>query len=436
MTPDTAHTADSRQSASELESLTLDDQATDDHAAVDTFMFEVSAGKKLAQASGNNDAPVVRVDLPHPGDLAVPRRQVAPTNKIVEQYEASQVQPISFRSIKRQRPMSPLMGSILFHAACILPMGFVTIASFEHPFDFSLSLSTEPAMADEVMLSEIAIDPLEDFENMDSELANEIAEASIAPTSDLSAETLLADLSSASLADAALSDVSSMFGAQGGGLAEMVPSGEQLTASFFGTKVKGRRILYLLDNSGGMRYGQFETLVEELLRSVESLSEKQEFFVIFYSDRLYLLFHPQEVDDFLQANDLNTVRLKDWLETVEFSVGNVVDQAIVTAARGGPDAVFLLTDGDIDTTQDGRKLAALVDSRGRDFAIHTIGIGMNDGTKAAEHLRQVAEANGGTFRAVEISPEAKARAKEKNRPYHNKEPGREWGLNVGRGWGR
>ena len=106
---------------------------------------------------------------------------------------------------------------------------------------------------------------------------------------ELDAEAALAELSSTSLADAAVGDVAGLFGAEG--LSEVVPAGDKLTASFFGTKVDGRRILYVLDNSGGMQDGGLETLIEELLQSVESLSPQQEFYVIFYSDMVYPMFH-------------------------------------------------------------------------------------------------------------------------------------------------
>jgi hypothetical protein len=158
--------------------------------------------------------------------------------------------------------------------------------------------------------------------------------------------------------------------------------------------------------------------------------------VIFYSDMVYPMFHPRPVERFVPANDRFKKRLAGWLDSVEFSVGNTVDEAIAAAGMIKPDALYLLTDGDIDTTRDGRKLAALVDSRGRDFPIHTFGIGMNEGSKAAVNLQNVADANGGKFRIVEISPEAKQLARQKNRPYHNKEPGPTWGLNVGRSWGK
>jgi hypothetical protein len=312
---------------------------------------------------------------------------------------------------------------------------FLTIPGLQQPFDFSLSLSTEPAAIEEVLIDEISIEPLGELENAENQLVEEVSQIT-AMESDLNSQAALADLSSESLANAALSDAAAMFGSQGAGLSELVPQGGNLTASFFGTKVDGRRILYVLDNSGGMRDGGFEALVEELTRSVESLTEEQQFYVIFYSDMVYPMFHPRPVERFVPANDRFKKRLAGWLDSVEFSVGNTVDEAVVAAGMIKPDALYLLTDGDIDTTRDGRKLAALVDSRGRDFPIHTFGIGMGEGTKAANNLQAVADANGGKFRIVEISSEAKKLAREKKRPYHNKEPGPVWGLNVGRGWGR
>src|SRR5690606_36468098 len=124
------------------------------------------------------------------------------------------------------------------------------------------------------------------------------------------------------------------------GMSEVMPSGEKLSASFFGTKVDGRRILYVLDNSGGMRKGGLETLAEELMRSVESLSPQQEFYVIFYSDMVYPLFHPRPVERFVPANERFKKRLKVWLDSVELSVGNTVDQAILAASMIRPDVVY------------------------------------------------------------------------------------------------
>jgi hypothetical protein len=393
--------------------------------AVETFSFDVSAGKQVP----------VRDVSPSDSPASVLPRSEVQTPAVATSTKPRSASPKQIKAPKVARRTPPWVGSGLVHLAVIIPLAFLTIPGLQQPFDFSLSLSTEPAAIEEVLIDEIAIEPLGEFENAENQLVEEVSQVTAAE-SDLNSQAALADLSSESLANAALSDAAAMFGSQGSGLSELVPQGGNLTASFFGTKVDGRRILYVLDNSGGMRDGGFEALVEELTRSVESLTEEQQFYVIFYSDMVYPMFHPRPVERFVPANDRYKKRLSAWLDSVEFSVGNMVDEAIVAAGMIKPDALYLLTDGDIDTTRDGRKLAALVDSRGRDFPIHTFGIGMSEGSKAAVNLQTVADANGGKFRIVEISPEAKKLAREKNRPYHNKEPGPTWGLNVGRGWGR
>jgi hypothetical protein len=324
------------------------------------------------------------------------------------------------------------MVSLGFHGALIVTLGCIGIPGLQQSFDFALTLSDDPGVVEEVAVEEFTIESL-DVENIENQLATEVVQTSFT-ADDLNAEAALADLTSVTLAESAVTDVASLIGTEG--MSEVVPTGDKLTASFFGTKVDGRRILYVLDNSGGMQDGGLETLIDELLRSVQSLGPKQEFYVIFYSDMVYPMFHPRGVERFVPANDRFKQRLKSWLDSVEFCVGNSVDEAIQAAAMIQPDAVYLLTDGNIDTTRDGRKVDALLDTRARDFPIHTFGIGMGENSKASENLRLVAEANEGTFRIVEVTAEAKARAKQMNRPYHNKEPGRDWGLNVGRGWGR
>jgi hypothetical protein len=397
------------------------DRAHSDHrTAVETFTFEVSAGKRLRQPLPAAGAIIPAAAVTRAASVTMPAATVA--------------QPVIRIASRLKKPwkVPSWLVSLGFHGVLIGLLGCIGIPGLQQSFDFALTLSDDPGVVEEVAVEEITIEPLADFENVDNQLVAEVVQTSFT-SNELNVEAALADLSSSSLADAAVSDVAGLIGSEG--LSDVVPSGDKLTASFFGTKVDGRRILYILDNSGGMKDGGLEALVEELTRSVESLSPKQEFYVIFYSDMVYPLFHPRPVDRFVPANGRFKQRLKMWLDTVELSVGNSVDQAMLAATMIRPDAVYLLTDGDVNTTPDGRKLAALLDTTGRDFPIHTFGIGMRESSKAAANLRQVAEANDGTFRIVEVSPEAKARAKQMNRPYHNKEPGRDWGLNVGRGWG-
>lgn len=391
-------------------------------AVVETFTFDVSAGKKLAQDTAR--------------DQATFRLSDAPDNPRGSSEELiHRTWRMSSKTVKRVTRTPAWLGSMLINAGFLAGMSLVTISSLPQGFDFTLSFDAEPVFAEEATFADVAIDPLQEFENAESQLTADL-EPTTALSTELADEIALANFESQSLAENALNDAANLFASKSGALADLVPSGEKLTASFFGTKVEGRRILYVLDNSGGMRKGGLETLIEELLRSVDSLTPKQQFYVVFYSDMVYQLFHPHPPEKFVPANDRNKQRLRFWLDSVEFCVGNSVDKAIQLASMIRPDAVYLLTDGDVDTTPDGRKLAALVDNRGRDFPIHTFLIGKPRQSKASDNLRLVAESNEGTFRMVEVSEEAEALAREKNRPYHNKEPGPVWGLNVGGGWGR
>jgi len=208
-------------------------------------------------------------------------------------------------------------------------------------------------------------------------------------------------------------------------------------AKFFGTEIKARRteikarrILYMLDNSGGMRKdGKFEALVSELQASVSRLQPKQKFYIIFYSDTVYPLFFPYSVREFIKSNPKSQKKLGAWLDSVELCGGNAIDEALAAAEVIRPDAIFLLTDGNLFTTE--KKKALLLNRAGRKYAIHTFGLGVGKQTQTADRLKQIAEANQGTFRAIQVTDEIKVLAKEKQRPYHNKKPGPVWGIKVG-----
>ena len=62
------------------------------------------------------------------------------------------------------------------------------------------------------------------------------------------------------------------------------------SAMFFGTKSKGDRFVFVVDNSSSMKNGKLDTARSELLKTVESLSPKQSFYVIFVSDQTYPMF--------------------------------------------------------------------------------------------------------------------------------------------------
>jgi hypothetical protein len=383
--------------------------------ATETFSIEVSAGQVVESAP-----PTALCGSPLPQVLPDAPLRLHST-------------PVTTKRPRRMLP--PWVVSLLAHVAMIGTLSSIGITTLSEQFDFTLELDAAPPLVDETTLQDVEVTPLDDLDTLAGQLPEELTVPTFAEA--LGEELAQSDQTQAlALAEQGFGDAAALFGSGGRGLTEMVPDRDKLTATFFGTKVEGRRIVYVLDNSGGMRQGEFEMLVDELLRSVESLSDKQQFYVIFYSDTLYPLFYPRPVRRFVSADDRFKHRLREWLDSVEICMGNVVDEALAAAESIHPDNVFLLTDGDLDSTRDQRRMKYLLDAGGRDFPIHTVGLGTGEGSKAAGKLRQVAEANRGTFRAVAVTKEAKQAAKESTRPYHDKEPGRVWGLNVGGSWGK
>lgn len=403
--------------------------------AVENFSFEVSAAEA---ARLKRDALVDSADSVHAN------RHELPTNESASRYyldsadqfeEESSSQddevPQIITTVVTRRAKRSWLTSIVLHGALILLLSLVTLGSGqkEEQFDFVIS----PATFDEPDVEQdLTIDAELDWEQLDEEFGAELGDAGPVGLSDhMSASELVTVSSDSSLNSQSLDDLGTLFSGAHSGLVELEEGpGANATASFFGTKVEGNRIVYVVDNSGGMRDGELETLVAELLKSVEALTPKQSYYVIFYSDALYPLFFPNAPQDFVRADEKNKRQLRLWLDSVEFCLGNVVDEALKAALSIRPDVVYLLTDGDLDSTRDQRRMEYLLHGTGGTVPIHTIGMGTGTIGAGATKLKQVAEANGGSFRAVDIEPKAKELADAKDRPYHNKGPGSVWGQRV------
>jgi hypothetical protein len=170
--------------------------------------------------------------------------------------------------------------------------------------------------------------------------------------------------------------------------------------------------------------GRFETALMELDRSVQQLSPKQSFYVVFYSDAAYRMFHPQPADDLVPASRENKRLLSQWLQSVEMCTGGRLIDAVDLATKLKPDAVFLLSDGVI-----GEYPTEYLTSRGdRSFSLHTLGMTVPT-EESAKKLAAIAEAHGGTFRPVGVAPLAREMAR-RRLVKKNRVRGTIWGINL------
>lgn len=457
-----------------------DDAGDESREELATFVFEVSAGRArgVGEASGAGVPRQVADDsrddaLQQRADAECERATLAGAAQVEGRFDHPSTEfrrvPASSRSSRRRRedlPRTAAKGtlssrrlpswsaSVVVHGALAAILSLVTITQLEPRDDMSLVM--DAATADELPLDALESPPVESEQELDvHELSEDLAEESLTETIDPGVESvgmaagdgIVGDLTEevALLASGeggtgtsygALDGIGELFGEGRGGRGGSGGFGSGLGArprepQFFGAKIEGQRVVFVLDNSGSMQGGRLETVCAELERCVASLDAKQEFYVIFYSDVPYPLFYPTPVDEFVRPTKQVKELLHDWLESVELCLGDSVLDALNAAASIAPDTVLLLSDGRI---QGDRKMGALL-AGGGDFPLHTIGVGLGGGASTSrKNLADIAAANGGEFREAAVPEEMRELARRNPRPYHNRVPGPVWGVKV-KGWG-
>ena len=214
-------------------------------------------------------------------------------------------------------------------------------------------------------------------------------------------------------------------GKSDGGDGEGAGGNQRGSASFFGNKSRADRILFLVDNSNSMKDGRFETAVLELGRSVGLLSAKQSFYVMFYSDTAYRMFHPQPALQLVPATKQNKQKLHNWLGSVEMCQGGQLVDAMQIVDQLKPQVVYLLSDGEIGNYPMSHMTGEADD---RSYAIHTVGMTVAS-EDAGHNLVAIAETNRGTFRPTGVAPIA--RQMSRRRPIKkNRSRGQVWGINL------
>lgn len=173
-----------------------------------------------------------------------------------------------------------------------------------------------------------------------------------------------------------------------------VPAGDGTQAKFFGAKSAGKRVAYLVDNSLSMKDGRFQTATDELIRSIRGLSDRQKFYVIFFSDTLHPMYEPQAPADMLPADWLNIARLEKYVADVKLAKGTNARPALEKAYSLKPDIIYILTDGMF--TDDSRKF--LHDMPEKKVPIHTIGFQPRE--RGGKGLKNIAEQHQGTYTEV------------------------------------
>jgi von Willebrand factor type A domain len=201
----------------------------------------------------------------------------------------------------------------------------------------------------------------------------------------------------------------SASGAAGGAVGIQGANGTQPNkpggTQYFGTRAYGKKFVFVVDGSGSMVSRslngiRWPTATEELLRCLNDLRSDYEFFVICFNVAEYPIFDHYPPNNRYLKNDPNTLRLvEEWISQFHPSGNTYPSQALQMAIEMRPDAIFLLSDGEIrdDSIEMLRRL-----NRGSKYGkpsipIHTILLMSELGKRT---LQTIAKENGGKFRNV------------------------------------
>jgi hypothetical protein len=339
------------------------------------------------------------------------------------------------------RNLSSLGVSLLLHLFLLVLLSFYSLASLQKEPELELLSSVAP-MEEVVEFSEIEIDPTDNLEELSDELEPDSFETDNLKSgqssfSELSAKSSFAEVAMGpGMVTDGLGDLGEIFGNDGQGLSDLGTGKGKGSASFFGSRTQARRIVYLIDNTGSMTHGGLETVIVELLKSINTLKKNQQFYILFFSDQVYPLFFPQSSTEYIRPTEKSLQNIRNWLDTVECCTGGVWQllQGLEIASNMRPDVIYLLSDG-----RDWRRVRAqhkvegvqnlLTTTNVNQIPIHTLGMGCQRDIDR-ENLAAVAKNNSGTFREIQIHPNMIEQAKRNNRPYHNRGPGKVWGSKV------
>jgi len=175
-------------------------------------------------------------------------------------------------------------------------------------------------------------------------------------------------------------------------------------AYFFGTYASGQRFVFIIDSSRSMLEGRrWATARRELVRALQSLSPDQEFFVIGFDSTAKPMFGQFPPNSkFLHPTESNIDRLNRWVGTILHGGATLPASSIGIALRMKPDAIFLLSDGEIqDTTiQDLRVYNRRMNSKGTPEAIIPIHTVLLHSMAGLMTLQTIADENDGVFTPV------------------------------------
>ncbi|OYP37044.1 VWA domain-containing protein [Rhodopirellula sp. MGV] len=241
------------------------------------------------------------------------------------------------------------------------------------------------------------------------------ASAAAAPPADLSPPIDLAGVLSAMESTPAPVSGSGVAGdttlqgdsvGQGTGGQPVGPMGAETTARLFGVSGTGSRFVYVFDRSDSMNgYGgrPLRRAKEELIKSLQSLSEYQQFQIIFYNENVKPFQPAGMALTLVEGTESNLKRAERYVESIRAFGGTKHKGALLMALRMSPDVIFFLTDANMPRLSH-LELQMIADRAQRNgTTIHTIEFGSQPASSPGTFLKELAAMNDGEYQYVDVN---------------------------------
>ncbi len=172
-------------------------------------------------------------------------------------------------------------------------------------------------------------------------------------------------------------------------------------AIFMGARDNGTRIVFAIDCSASMaNYGAMRSAKAALVSSLQTLSDSQQFQIVFYNQQPRLL-SLRGGAELMFATEVNKTLARQYISGVDPDQGTDHIPALKMALRLGPEVLFFLTDADEPQLNAAELNEIHQLNRGR-TRIHTIEFGIGGDVDVDNFLKKLARQNGGTYRYFDV----------------------------------
>ena len=181
-----------------------------------------------------------------------------------------------------------------------------------------------------------------------------------------------------------------------------------IRTGIFGLEAKGNRFVYVFDRSASMAEPAGRPLAaakQELIRSIDELGDVQQFYGIFYNDRLHVFSPAGSRGRLVFATEENRRAARRFVEGVRADGGTRHAEALAAAFRLAPDVVFLLTDADAkdDLTDAELERLSRLGSGSRCMVVQ-----FGDESRRSPRLAELAARCGGAYRILNLDDDPDA----------------------------